>query len=158
MYWRNSNMTLYQYTRHYYSKASTSHGREIFFIIGIPLWRYQMETFFRITVHFARKSPVTGGFLSQRPATPSFDVLFEPRQNKRLSKPWRRRWLETPPCGLSIVCPTDCLDADQRKHPNSASLAFVRRIERSSALWHTYGQWTWLPPLTIYAGMSLMQE
>ena len=30
--------------------------------------------------------PVNGGFPSQRPATQSFDVFFDPRLNKRLSK------------------------------------------------------------------------
>ena len=32
--------------------------------------------------------------------------------------------------GISIVCSTVCSDADQRKHQNSASLAFVRGIHR----------------------------
>ena len=31
---------------------------------------------------------------------------------------------------ISIVCSTSCSDADQRKHQNSASLAFVRGIHR----------------------------
>ena len=34
---------------------------------------------------------VTGGFLSQRPVTRSFDVFFDVRPNKRLSKQSRRR-------------------------------------------------------------------
>ena len=42
-------------------------------------------------------SPVTGGFPSQRPVTWSFEVFFDLRLNKRLSKQWRRRWFERPP-------------------------------------------------------------
>ena len=41
-------------------------------------------------------SPVTGEFPSERPVTRSFDVFFELRLNKRLSKQSRRRWFETP--------------------------------------------------------------
>ena len=35
-------------------------------------------------------------FPSQRPVTRRFDVFFDLRLNKRLSKPPRRQWLETP--------------------------------------------------------------
>ena len=42
------------------------------------------------------KPPVTGGFPSQRPVTRCFDVFFDLRLNKRLSKQSRRRWFETP--------------------------------------------------------------
>ena len=40
--------------------------------------------------------PVTDGFPLQRPVTWSFDVFFDLRFNKRLSKQSRRRWFETP--------------------------------------------------------------
>ena len=36
--------------------------------------------------------PVAGGFLSQRPVMQSFDVFFDLRLKKRLSKQLRRRW------------------------------------------------------------------
>ena len=39
---------------------------------------------------------VTGGFPSQRPVTRSFDVSFDLRLNKRLSKQSRLRRFETP--------------------------------------------------------------
>ena len=39
---------------------------------------------------------MTGEFPSQRPVTHSFDVFFDLRLNKRLSKHSRRRWFETP--------------------------------------------------------------
>ena len=44
--------------------------------------------------------PVAGGFLSQRPVTRSFVVLFELLLNKRLIKQTRRRWFETLCCSL----------------------------------------------------------
>ena len=40
--------------------------------------------------------PVTGEFPSQRPLRRSFDVFFDLSLSKRLSKPSRRRWFETP--------------------------------------------------------------
>ena len=44
----------------------------------------------------AGNSPVNGEFRSQRPVTRSFDLFFDLRMNKRLSKQSRRRWFETP--------------------------------------------------------------
>ena len=41
-------------------------------------------------------SPVTGEFLAQRPVTRSFDVFFDLRLNKRLSKQSWGWWFETP--------------------------------------------------------------
>ena len=48
--------------------------------------------------------PVTGGFPSQRAVTRSFDVFFDPRLKKRLSKQSRRRWLDTPSPSLWRHC------------------------------------------------------
>ena len=50
------------------------------------LWREQMETFSALLALFAGNSPVTGEFPSQRPVTRSFDVFFDLRLNKRVSK------------------------------------------------------------------------
>ena len=55
-------------------------------VLEISRWRHQMETFFRVTGLYAGNSPVTGDFASQRPVTRSFDVFFDLRLNKRLSK------------------------------------------------------------------------
>ena len=41
-------------------------------------------------------SLVTDEFLQQKPVTRSFDIFFDLRLNKRLSKQSRRRWFETP--------------------------------------------------------------
>ena len=53
---------------------------------------------FRVTGPCAGNSPVTGEFSSQRPVTRSFDIFFDLRLNKRLSKQLRHRWFETPSC------------------------------------------------------------
>ena len=55
-----------------------------------------METFSALLAICAGNSPVTGEFHAQRPATRSFDVFFDLRLNKRLSKQsWGWRF-ETP--------------------------------------------------------------
>ena len=59
-------------------------------------WRHQMEIFSALLAHCAGNSPITSEFPSQRPVTRSFDVFFDLRLNKRLSKQSRDWWLETP--------------------------------------------------------------
>ena len=59
-------------------------------------WRYQMETFSALLALCEGNPPVADGFPSQRPVTRSFDVFFDLRLNKWLSKQSRRRWFETP--------------------------------------------------------------
>ena len=49
-------------------------------------WRPQMETFYALLAICAENSPVPGEFPAQRPLTRSFDVFFDLRLNKRLSK------------------------------------------------------------------------
>ena len=67
-------------------------------------WRHQMETFSALLALCAGNSPVPGEFPSQRPVTKSFDVFFDLRLNKRLSKqPWGW-WFETPSCSLWRHC------------------------------------------------------
>ena len=49
-----------------------------------------METFSALMTICAGNSPLTGEFPAQRPVTRSFDIFFDLRLNKRLSKqPWR---------------------------------------------------------------------
>ena len=45
---------------------------------------------------YAGNSPITGEFPEQRPVTGSFDVLFDLRPNKRLSKQSWGWWFEMP--------------------------------------------------------------
>ena len=67
-------------------------------------WRHQMETFFALLALCAGHSPVTGEFPSQRPVTRSFDVFFDLRLNKRLSKQSWDWWFETPSRPLWCHC------------------------------------------------------
>ena len=52
----------------------------------------------------AGNSPVAGEFPAQRPVTRSFDVFFDLRLNKRLSKQSWGWWSETPPRSLWRQC------------------------------------------------------
>ena len=73
-------------------------------------WRHQMEIIFRVT------GPLWGKFFGhwwiphKRPVTRSFDVLFDLRRTKRLSKQSGRLWFETPSrslwrhCNTQITC------------------------------------------------------
>ena len=49
-------------------------------------WRYLMETFSALLAICAGNSPVSGEFPAQRPVSRSFDVFFNRRLNKCLSK------------------------------------------------------------------------
>ena len=70
----------------------------------LPWWRHQMETFFALLAFCAGNSPVTGEFPAQRPVTRIFDVFFDLRLNKRLSKQSWGWWFETPSCPLWRHC------------------------------------------------------
>ena len=60
-------------------------------------WRHQMETFSALLAICAENSPPPGEFPAQRPLTRSFDVYFDLRLNKRLSKQSWGWWFETLP-------------------------------------------------------------
>ena len=59
-------------------------------------WRHQMEAFSALLAICAGNSPVPGELPTQRPVTRSFDVFFDLRLNKRLSKQSCGWWFETP--------------------------------------------------------------
>ena len=73
--------------------------------------RHQMETFSALLAPCAENSPVTGEFHAQRPVTRSFDILFDLRLNKRLSKQSWGWWFET-------------LSRPLWRHSNVSSLSF----------------------------------
>ena len=54
-----------------------------------------MKTFSASLTLCEGNPPVTGGFLTQRPVTWSFDIFFDLRLNKRLCKQSRRWWFAT---------------------------------------------------------------
>ena len=55
---------------------------------------------FRVTGPLCGEFTGPGEFPAQRPVTRSFDVPFDLRSNKRLSKQWRGWWFETQSCPL----------------------------------------------------------
>ena len=55
-----------------------------------------METFSALLALCEGNPLVTGGFPSQRPVTRSFEVFFDARLNKRLSKQSKFRWFKMP--------------------------------------------------------------
>ena len=73
-------------------------------LVHYSWWRYQMETFSALLVLGEGNSPVTEWFPSQRPETRSLAVFFDLRLNKRLGKPSRRRWFDTPSRSLWRHC------------------------------------------------------
>ena len=58
----------------------------------------------RVTGHLCGNSPVSGEFPAQRPVTRSFDIFFDLRLNKRLSKQSWGWWFETLSCPLWRPC------------------------------------------------------
>ena len=62
-------------------------------LTGSAWWR-QVETLSALLALWEGNPPVTGGFPWQRPVTRRFDIFFNLRLNKRLSKQSRRRWFE----------------------------------------------------------------
>ena len=67
-------------------------------------WRHQMETCSTSLALCAGNSPVTGEFPSQRPVMRSFDVFFDLRMNKRLSKQSWGWCFEMPSSSLWLHC------------------------------------------------------
>ena len=60
-----------------------------------PWWRHQIEIFYALLTICAGNSSVVGKFPTQRPVMRSFDVFFNLRLNKQLSKQTWARWFET---------------------------------------------------------------
>ena len=58
-------------------------------------WCHQMETFSALLAICVGNSPVPGEFLAQRSVTRSFDVFFDQRLDKQLSKQSWGLWFET---------------------------------------------------------------
>ena len=69
--------------------------------------RHHMETFSALLTICAGNSAATGEFPAQRLLTRSFDVFFDLRLNKRLSKQWRGWWFEAPSRPLWRHCNGD---------------------------------------------------
>ena len=63
--------------------------------INFPWWHHQLGTFSAFLAFCAGNSPATSEFPAQRPVTRSFDVFFDLRLNKPLSKQSWGWWFET---------------------------------------------------------------
>ena len=65
-----------------------SHGMlsQSTFSLSVSWWHHQMEIFSALLALCAGNSPIIGEYPTQRPVTWSFDVFFDLRLNKRLSK------------------------------------------------------------------------
>ena len=69
---------------------------KIFTTIPSPdMMKSSIGNIFALLAICAGKSPAPGEFRAQRPVTRSFDVFFDLRLNKRLSKQWWGWWFET---------------------------------------------------------------
>ena len=78
-----------RYIRHILCSACKQHE-------STPWRRHQMETFSSLLAICAGNSPVSGEFPAQRPVTRGFDVFYNLRPDKRLSKQSWGWWFETP--------------------------------------------------------------
>ena len=73
-------------------------------IRNMTWWRHQIKTFFRVIGPLCGEFTGPVEFPAQRSVTRSFDVFFDLRLNKRLSKqPWGW-WFETPSWSLWRQC------------------------------------------------------
>ena len=88
-----------------------------------------MEAFSALLAICAGNSPVTGEFSTQRPVSQSFDVFFDLRLIKRLSKQSRGWWFETPSCSLRRHCNEF---AGFTEYPNTS---FQENISEINIVW-----------------------
>ena len=98
--WSSISLTAKECWNKYNEACLTSAVRDTLFYfiiyhINMSQWRHQMETFSALLAICAGNSPVPGEFPTQRPVTPSFDVYFDLRPNKRLNKQSWGWWFET---------------------------------------------------------------
>ena len=107
---------------------------------SILVWRYTVitqchnsmmtssnGTIFRVTGLSCGEFTGPGEFPAQRPVTRSFDVFFDLRLNKQLSKqPWGW-WFETPPWSLWRQCNGTILYLAQQRH-NGTWIALFRDV------------------------------
>ena len=97
-----SRRSTLQGSTHFTFIRRSTHPLYLYFLFS--RWRHEMEICSALLALCAGNSQVTGEFPSQRPVTWSFDVFFDLRLTKRLSKQSRRRWFETPSHSLWRHC------------------------------------------------------
>ena len=114
-------------------------------------WRHQMETSSALLAICAGNSPVRGEFPAQRPVTWKFDVFFDLRPNKRLSKQWWGWWFETPSIPLWRHCnDLPCLPA----YIGSLSVNCVWEVKHK----HIWTPSTWQVKILTTDGIIFLLE
>ena len=124
----NSQYNSYSWPGEEYSQSGTSHGIDLFIMMTSS-----NENIFCVTGHLCGNSPVTGEFPTQRPVTRSFDVFFDLRRNKRLSKQSWGWWFGTLSrplwrhCnyGIDLLISKYCNRADSRFAPSQCETALL---------------------------------
>ena len=86
----------------------------------------------------AGNSPVTGEFPARMPVTRSFDVFFDQRLYKRLSKQWWGWWFETPSrplwCHCNVCIGTDLKDVIRQIDEELAKIS--ARVNTNRLSWN----------------------
>ena len=85
-----------------------------------------MEIFSAFLAISAGNSPAIGEFPTQRSVPRSFDVFFDLRMNKRLSKQWWSWGFETPSCPLSRHCNVTTWKHFTRHFGEGSTVIFAR--------------------------------
>ena len=96
---------------------------------------------FRVTGPLCEKFIGPGEFPTQKPVTRSFDVFFDLRLNKRLSKQLWGWWFETPLCSLWRHCDAQ----DHCCYQSGLSSLWLRNMHSESA-----------PPVCVAVGTSAL--
>ena len=78
-------------------------------IIFLPMMTSSNGNIFRVTGYLGGEFTGPGEFPTQRPVTRSFDVFFDLRLKKRLSKQWWGWWFETQSCLSRRHCHVPCV-------------------------------------------------
>ena len=119
----------------------------IFRLKIVSWWRHQMETFSALLAICAGNSPVSGEFPAQRPVTRSFDVFFDLRLNKRLSKQWWGWWFETPsrPLWRHWNVRHNPVIPDSRRQIRSHLTQLITLLYVRIEFWSTYVALSWKP-------------
>ena len=105
-----------------------------------------MEAFSVLLTLCAGNSPVTGEFPSQRPVTRSFDIFFDLRLNKRLSKQSRRGDLRRHRVHYDVIVWSDDRDKP-RKYESSGhnKLTSCDDLAKKSQRKNNHKEW-WFAP------------
>ena len=111
-----------------------------FFLKHLPWWHHQMQIFSAVLAICVGNSPVTGEFPTQRLAMRSFDVFFDLRLNKLLSKQLWGWWFEMLSCSLWRHC-NACVWGNQSSEINNIA-GFYTLNWRTSRYDSGQGTWT----------------